>query len=455
MINDKIPKVLELVVKNDLCIGCGLCVYKCPSNALKMNWNEYGFLAPELSGTCDSNGECLTVCPFNPYPDDKVKTENELAQLFFKDQNSHPKIGQYIGIYAGYAKKFRLNSSSGGIATYISIELLNQKIVDYIISVKKSPKSELHYEYSVNHTKEELVSASQTRYYPVTLSNVLTEIHNMEGKVAITGVACFIKAIRLAQYQNPILKNKIKFLIGIICGGMKSLFFTEYLVNKAGVSLSDYQNPQYRIKNTDSSARDYSFGCFNKKSGIRKTIRMQSVGDMWGTGLFKANPCDFCDDVTTELADISLGDAWLEPYHKDGKGTNVVITRTKLAEKLIINGKAKEELYIEKLNKNRFLKSQKGSFNHRHTGQSFRIKYARKRNKLVPPKRFENEKVTFDFKIVQLLRMKIRKTSLEIWKNNSNSAVFERKLNVYLKALKIATIFYHYKKIITNKLKNL
>jgi coenzyme F420 hydrogenase subunit beta len=30
---------------------------------------------------------------------------------------------------------------------------------------------------------------------------------------------------------------------------------------------------------------------------------------MCASGLFKANACDYCDDVTTELVDISLGDA--------------------------------------------------------------------------------------------------------------------------------------------------
>ena len=37
-------------------------------------------------------------------------------------------------------------------------------------------------------------------------------------------------------------------------------------------------------------------------------IKMSLLGDMWGTGLFKANACDFCDDVTA-VKDISLGDA--------------------------------------------------------------------------------------------------------------------------------------------------
>jgi coenzyme F420-reducing hydrogenase beta subunit len=79
---------------------------------------------------------------------------------------------------------------------------------------------------------------------------------------------------------------------------------------------------------------------------------------MWGSGMFKNNACDFCDDFTTELADISLGDAWLNPYNQDGKGTNVMVTRSKLAEKLISDGIINKELSVDPLDFTQFLSSQ-------------------------------------------------------------------------------------------------
>jgi coenzyme F420-reducing hydrogenase beta subunit len=370
----KIPKVIDLVVNNDLCIGCGLCTYKCPSKALEMQWNEYGFLVPVLSGNCSSDGACLTVCPFDPYPEKEVKTENELADIFINDTDlSHAQIGKYKGIYAGYAEEFRLTSSSGGIATFVFTDLLERGIVNHIFSVKESSTSGVHYEYAISQNKQELLAASKTRYYPVTLSTVFSKIDELEGKVAIVGVACFIKAIRLAQHTDPLLKEKIPFLVGIICGGVKSKFFTEYLSDKAGVPKELCSNPEFRIKDLNSTAGDYSFGCFSNKDNQEKTIKMRTVSDMWGTGLFKANACDFCDDVTTELADISLGDAWLEPFEKDGKGTNVVVTRSITAEKIIQEGIESQKLYLEKLALDRFISSQQGSFNHRHTGLPYRI----------------------------------------------------------------------------------
>jgi len=231
--------------------------------------------------------------------------------------------------------------------------------------------------------------------------------------------------------------------LGIICGGIKSRFFTEYLAGKAGVTRESIRMPEYRVKDVASSAGDYSFACVDKNNNIN-TVKMRSVGDMWGTGLFKANACDFCDDVTTELADISLGDAWLQPYNSDGRGTNVIVTRSSLADNLIQEGLKEGKLIIETLHLDLFLESQRGSFNHRHTGLPYRIKLANRRNIIIPPKRFDIGKVSFDFKIVQKARRTIRQKSLEIWISSPIVKAFDMIMNRSLKKLRIATHIYHY-----------
>jgi coenzyme F420 hydrogenase subunit beta len=421
-----------------------------------MAWDGYGFLVPEISGSCGLCGECLKVCPFNPFPGEAVETENELAGLFLEGSNfHHSNIGRYNGIYAGYSNEFRPTSSSGGIATFVLTKILENGIVDHILSVRESSKDGSHYEYAISSSRKDLLASSGTKYFPVTLAPALSMIHEMEGRTAIAGVACFIRAIRLAQHYDPSLKEKIPFLVGIICGGIKSRSFTEFLVSKAGVNLSAYRSPQFRIKDFSSTAADYSFGCFDALSNKRVTLKMNSVGDMWGTGLFKANACDFCDDVTTELADISLGDAWMKPYDLDGRGTNVIVTRSPAAGKIIRDGIKAGELTVEKVLPDRFLASQQGSINHRHTGLSARIAVAGKRGLITPPKRFGNEKTSADFCIVQKIRMRIRRKSLEIWKETHDVRIFHSKLRWQLTALKIATIIYHYRKGISKRIRNL
>ncbi len=446
-----IPKVIELVVNNNLCIGCGLCVSKCTSKALEMTWNKNGFLVASQIGTCDCDGDCIDVCPFNPFPKEEVKTEDEIAELFLPSATQfHKKVGKYNTIYAGYSEEFRLNSSSGGLGTYICTELLEKKIVDHVFSIKESSKPGTFYEYSVSSSKAELLVASKTRYFPVSLITVFSEINNLEGKVAIVGVGCFIKAIRLAQYADHKLKDKIPFLIGIICGGVKSKFFTEYLASKMNIEKVAIQKPQFRKKDLESTANDYSFSCADENKEER-SIKMKTVGDMWGTGLFKNNACDFCDDVTTELADISLGDAWLEPFDKDGKGTNVIVTRSLVADNLINEGIKNKDLKVDLLPLDTFLASQQGSFNHRQKGMPARIKVAKKNNQLMPPKRYDNEPVPFDFKLVQKQRMKVRAKSLEVWRNLPEAKTFDIEMAKPLKTLKFYTKIYHKRRRLMHK----
>lgn len=448
------PKIIDIIVKNDLCIGCGLCTYQCPSKALEMKWNEYGFLTPNLMGTCDNDGSCISVCPFNPFPIEEVKTEDELATIFLNDASMHhPKIGKYSSLHIGYSNEYRMTSSSGGIATYILIKLLEMKIIDCVISVKESTNNGIHYEYAISKSKEEITSGSKTKYYPVTLANVFSLIDKIEGSVAIVGVGCFIKAIRLAQYSNPILKNKIKFLVGIICGGVKSSFFSQYLASKAGVQATAYSNPEFRVKDINSTASDYSFRCFDKTKNEYKTIKMRSVGDMWGTGLFKNNACDFCDDVTTELADISLGDAWLPAYDNDGKGNSIIISRSALSKRIINEGIDSKELILNSVSSETIISSQQGSFSHRHSGLQYRINKYKKKRKLVPPKRVKQPFFNISFKAVQSLRMLVRYKSLVIWSKFPDAVIFENKIKTPLIWLQKMTHIYHIEKRLRNKIK--
>lgn len=448
-----VSKVISLVVDQDMCTGCGLCTSQCPSKSLQMNWNSQGFLVPELADNCDETSNCIDVCPFNPFPEKEVETEDEIADIFLKSSTKkNEKIGRYTNTYVGYSKKYRKTSSSGGIATYVFEELLNKGIVDAIFTVRQTGGE---YEYSVVSDINELLSSSKTRYFPVTLSNVFDKINTIDGKVAVVGIGCFIKAIRLAQNKHSDLKNKIPFLIGIICGGLKSKFYTEYLANTLGFNKDEYKNPEYRIKEGAKNAGDYSFGCSSKGEESQfKQFKMSKVGDMWGTGLFKANACDFCEDVTTELADISLGDAWFSPYSKDPKGTSVVITRSSIAEELILEGISKEKLSFENLALSKLLDSQQGSFNHRHTGLLHRVRKRKKQELLVPPKRKRNLiKTGHEFKNVQNIRMSVRQNSIDLWKESKDSEIFTLKIQKKLKLLKIATKYYHLIRKVKKKLK--
>src|SRR5690606_18969677 len=99
------------------------------------------------------------------------------------------------------------------------------------------------------------------------------------------------------------------------------------------------------------------------------------------------------------LADISLGDAWLPEYNKEGLGNSVIITRSKLADSLITKGIDNNELSVKKVTKEKIIQSQKSSFVHRQDAIFFR------KNILNIPKRKRFKKdILFTYKLVQKAR---------------------------------------------------
>jgi len=432
---------INKIISQNLCVGCGLCISESNASNSEMIWNKDGFLEPNLLFREQVKDQPVDrVCPFS-LTNGKELDEDHLATEFLKTSVvSDEKIGLYNNLYVGYSLKHRNTSSSGGIATYIFEQLLKKKIVNNIFVVAERNG---RYEYQLFSDVNEMRNISKTRYYPVTLASLFTTLTTIEGTVAISGVACFIKAIRLKQHFYPELKEKIPFLTGIICGGLKSRYYSDYLAQNSGC-VDEYTHPEYRVKNTKSYALDYSFSCKDISNKHEYSVAMRNLGDMWGTGLFKSNACDFCDDVTTELADISLGDAWLKPYDSDGAGNNIIIARSQLADELLMAGVNAGELNLSQATLDQIKQSQQGSFNHRHNGLHYRLQTAKQSGICVPQKRvrfIRKQHAINNF--VQKLRMMVRAKSLNVWHKNPKLALFNNKLNPYLYILRKTTSINH------------
>lgn len=406
-----------------LCTGCGACPSEMGASA-RMEWDGMGFLTPRAPSEV-MTAEALRVCPFNPSFD--AEDEDSLGRRFLGAATKyHPDAGHYEASFIGHSVEYRATSSSGGIATYIFDKVLQQGLADRLFVVKGD--AEQGYSYQSFDRTEDIRSLSKTRYFPVTLAELYREIEATEGTVAVCGVACFVKSVRLKQTVHPELRRKISFIIGIICGGLKSRNYTDYLASSAGIT-GGYSRQEYRVKNPKSTALDYYFAA-DDRNGARKRVRMSKMGDMWGSGLFKAKACDFCSDVTTELADLSLGDAWLPEFIRDGLGSSVVIARTAPALALVREGIDAQELSLQEIGVETAVKSQQGGYDHKRRTLKFRYDLAQMGATYqvphVRPRAFMP--ISAGEAVVQILRERVRSKSHLNWMATQQASGFDRRM---------------------------
>jgi len=227
--DDHQPLSPDLMVQADLCISCGVCV---GSNQAvgPMQFNRQGNLIPSSVFTNDLRSSLFPqLCPFSP----QAPTEDWISHsLFPESRQSHPEIGRFLATYVGSVSEgnYRTHGSSGGMLTWLLEELLRTGLIDGVAHVKACHNPQTNgrfFRYQISRTPEEIHQGAQSRYYPVELSQVLAEIQRLPVRYAIVGIPCFIKAVQLLRQQDPILRERIAFTLGLVCGHMKSARFVD------------------------------------------------------------------------------------------------------------------------------------------------------------------------------------------------------------------------------------
>lgn len=344
-------KTVEEAWDIELCTGCGTCVGICPKFAVEMIKDvAKGIYVPKLdTEKCNQCGICFDACPGHSVD------FKELNLGVFGKEPENILIGNHINCYIGHAvdHEIRYNSSSGGLVTALLIFALEEGLIDGAVVTKMSDDKPLEPEVFIARTKEEIVSASKSKYCPVPANVALKEIIDAkEGeKFAVVGLPCHIQGIRKAEQINKKLKEKISLHIGIFCNHTPNFLGTELLLKKLKIKKGDVKKFDYRGEGWPGSM----------KVCLQDGELLLLLPDYWcfvGSDFFFPTRCLMCSDQTVELADISFGDAWLPELKKDKMGTSVVISRNILCEKFLQTAISKKIMNLDKISGNKVAQSQ-------------------------------------------------------------------------------------------------
>jgi coenzyme F420-reducing hydrogenase beta subunit len=430
------------IVDSGMCIGCGTCVTQSKNPQVKMSFDNFGHLKPY--GPADwyekSSIQISQACPFSP----KAANEDELArELFPNPIQKDISVGHFQNAYVGYANQdeFRAMGSSGGMVSWVATELLRMDLIDGLVHVvpSETPDEEGNFfHFSISRTAGEILRGAKSRYYPTELSKVLEIISKEPGRYAIVGVPCFVKAIQLLRKHDEIFRDRIRFTLGLFCGHMKSSRLVESFAAQMKTKISAVAKVEFRFKFPDRAAYWYNARLTLKNgSVVNKDWRYLVDGD-WGAGYFMNSACNYCDDVVAEIADISFGDAWVEPYALDGLGTNVIVVRSNVVMQLISNGIDGGKLALTEVDGDFIARTQEAGLRQRREGLAYRLTW--NNTKVKPEKRIapHSKNLSYTRKIVYLTRFYI-----SIWSNYI--FLFSNRLNfilIYLAWARISMWIY-------------
>jgi len=265
------------------------------------------------------------------------------------------------------------------------------------------------------------------------------------GRYALIALPCFSKAARLLAAHNPLIADRLRFVIALICGHLKSTAYARMYAWQTGVSPEDLRYIDFRHKRPDATAKHYAIRIVSEHANERVeslTNNEAFFGTNWGHGFFKYQACDYCDDVVGETADVTIGDAWLPTYQGDPGGTNVIIIRNRELDAMFASAAAEKRIWLEPLPAEDIIRSQDAGFRHRHDGLAYRLLLKDRRNRWRPPKRIAPGRSHLTLRYRWLFRLR------ELMRDESHRAFLEavekRDFSIFVRRMKVPLVAYNF-----------
>lgn len=331
----EIKKINE-VVKNNLCIGCGMCTNF--SDTARIDYSEDGFLVVKnyKHTSKEISEEELTrkICPgINTY---SVECEKDAVWGNIKSLN------------LGYStdEKIRFMGSSGGTITQTLIYLLENKIVDYVIHIEQDEEDPFGNKVVITDDIDKILANTGSKYCPASpIENIFKNI-DFSKKYAFVGRPCDIVSLENYARLNKKVNEAILYKISFFCAGTPSLKGTDKILEKFGLEEEDVKSFRYRGN-----------GWPGFTTAVDKDNKAHTMpyNDSWGKILNKYlnNRCKVCPDGVGIASDIVYGDGWDcdengYPIFSEGEGKSIIVTRTEKGKELLDKMNNDNKIAVEK-----------------------------------------------------------------------------------------------------------
>ena len=340
--------LIDIVHSNDRCVECGACIAVCPFQAIISKdfiineeqlkkgkkielQNSFHIFYEEKCTNCSL---CVKSCPV-------VNWDINKAEKKIFGNTADNVLGNFIEIWEAKAKDKDIyyNSQTGGVTTAILNYLLDKKIIDCaLVTTGEKWKAKPFLAFNKNELKE----SQKTKYAKSHILELLS-IHSQEilnQNYAAVFTPCQIHGfytMKENSYRGKQFTEKAQLLIGTFCYGT-------YDIEKVLDYLKEREIETEKIIKMEIDKE--LMRIYTDKGLVFEESRHEIYP-------FLHNSCKFCHDLTSVIADISVGAIGA----KDNYTT--IIIRTERGRKIFqdamnngyISGNKISSYYIEEIKK--------------------------------------------------------------------------------------------------------
>ncbi len=321
--------MLDKVLENNMCAGCGMCESAFGSEKLNVELDASGFYRPSVKDSLN-NTELEKFAKFCPGV--VVRKKRELTPLY------DPVWGEMYSCLIGASAEddIRMEASSGGGISTILIYLLESKEVDAIIHIGAHKSKPYLNEIKLSVNREQVIENANSRYSAsAPLKNIRDLIKTSNySKYAFVGKPCDVAALRQYMKMDIELHSKIVYLISFFCAGVPSVNASLNIVESMGINIDSVKKIDYRKEGWPGYFRVIDKDDKNFKLSYSLTW-MKLLGP---TVQFR---CKICPDGIGHFSDIVCADGWDNfdqkgfPTFRNAPGKSIIIGRTEKGEELL------------------------------------------------------------------------------------------------------------------------
>jgi coenzyme F420 hydrogenase subunit beta len=298
-----------------------------------------------------------------------------LQQFIFRGKGTHdPYIGTYLDLHTGFAAdpEIRRQGGSAGVIPATLIWLLERKMIDGAVVLEMSSGEPWMPKPFIASTRQQILSAAQSKYLVSPVNELLQEIHRFEGILAYVGLPCQVHSIRKLQMAgHPSVRN-IRYIIAPYCGlNLHFSSISSFLRAHGEKDFREIKDLKFRDGEWPGQMR------VEMKSG--RVYQLPKFHANYLIPFHMMDRCRICIDVANEFTDISVGDAWAPVYEERGMGYSIVIARSDTGKRILDQMIADESIKVLPLTMEEALRMHSHMYDHKKRGAFLRMKHRRYR----------------------------------------------------------------------------